>query len=237
MILCVPLQAKTNSEALSLLRQVRPLADVVEIRIDGMKRPDLPRLLAEHPESLLVTNRRHQEGGGFKGDEQERIWLIEEAVTLGAGYVDVEAATDLPLISEVKGCIERHKTSGTTGRDKNKQTRLILSWHDFEGTPSNQSLRRRFRSMAAVGADLVKIVTYARQPEDNLRILELIPYARNRGQEIIAFCMGPLGRPSRVLSCLFGAAMTFAARKRWAESAPGQLTVDETRRIWEILVS
>jgi 3-dehydroquinate dehydratase-1 len=95
-------------------------------------------------------------------------------VTLGAGYVDVEAATDLPLISEVKGCIERHKTSGTTGRDKNKQTRLILSWHDFEGTPSNQSLRRRFRSMAAVGSDLVKIVTYARQPEDNLRILELI---------------------------------------------------------------
>ncbi len=237
MILCVPLQARTNSEALSLLRQIRPHADVVEIRIDGMKRPDLSRLLAEQPESLLITNRRHQEGGRFKGDEQERVRLLQEAVTLGAGYVDVEAATDLAFLQEVKGCIERHKPPGAAGRDPKKQTRLILSWHDFEGTPSTQSLRRRFRSMAAVGADLIKIVTFARQPEDNLRILELIPYARNRGQAIIAFCMGPLGRPSRVLSCLFGAAMTFAARNRWAESAPGQLTVDEMRRIWEILVS
>ena len=58
--------------------------------------------------------------------------------------------------------------------------------------------------MLAADADIVKLVTLANHPADNLRLLSLIPQAQARGKDIIAFCMGPLGKWSRVAAPLLG---------------------------------
>jgi 3-dehydroquinate dehydratase type I len=81
----------------------------------------------------------------------------------------------------------------------------------------------------------VKIVTYARSAEDNLRLLRIIPRSLAGGQRIIAFCMGPHGRVSRILAPLLGSLITYASLRRGAESAPGQWTVEEMRKMTALL--
>ncbi|UCB47664.1 MAG: type I 3-dehydroquinate dehydratase, partial [Deltaproteobacteria bacterium] len=79
------------------------------------------------------------------------------------------------------------------------------------------------------------IVTHARTMTDNLRVLDLIPQAQEKGIKIIAFCMGPFGRISRIFSHLIGGYMTFASLEGGEESADGQISVVEMKRILEML--
>ncbi|MEJ2067337.1 MAG: type I 3-dehydroquinate dehydratase, partial [Deltaproteobacteria bacterium] len=103
------------------------------------------------------------------------------------------------------------------------------------GTPSDEALRKRFDACSRMGSDIVKIVTHAQAMEDNLRVLGLIPYARNKGRAIIALCMGEQGKISRVMAPLLGAYWSYASLEKGAESAPGQLTAEEMRLIYSLL--
>ena len=114
-------------------------------------------------------------------------------------------------------------------------TKLILSWHDFSGTPETARLETVLAEMLEAEADIVKLVTLANCPEDNVRLLSLIPRARAQGKEIIAFCMGPLGKWSRVAAPLLGSFLSFAPFSKSGASAPGQLTVNDLKRVWNIL--
>jgi 3-dehydroquinate dehydratase type I len=238
MRICIPVQAATNEAARLTMDKAFALTEMVELRTDGMKDPDLPGLLEGKKGKILITNRRRDEGGAWADTENKRVRLLEEAVCLGADYVDIEAATDHRLIMNLLARIRdasQNPTPLPQGRGYSLQTKVILSWHDFTATPPERVLRRKFQEMMAMGADIVKMVTYARETADNLRILGLIPYARRQGQEIIALCMGDLGRPSRIMSPLLGSYLTYASLERGAESAPGQLTVDDIKKIWEIM--
>ena len=114
-------------------------------------------------------------------------------------------------------------------------TRLILSWHDFAGTPDAARLEMVLEEMLASEADVVKMVALANDPADNLRMLSLIPRAKAQGKDVIAFCMGPLGKWSRVAAPLLGSWLTFAPFSQQAASAPGQLTVNDVKRLWNML--
>ncbi len=225
MKICIPITAPSVESALARMEVARPLADLIEIRIDRIPGVNLARLLAAGKEKILVTNRRREEGGGFGGTEKERIALLQEAVELGAGYVDVEASTGESGIRSLK-----RKIAAAGGA-----TKLIVSHHNLDGTPGVQALRRVFGGCASPGADIVKIVTLARKAEDNLRVLGLIPYARRRGVQIAAFCMGEQGRISRVAAPLLGSCLTYASLEQGGESAPGQMTVGEMKRILKSL--
>jgi 3-dehydroquinate dehydratase type I len=226
-MLCIPICARTTEAAVALMERAEPLADCLELRIDQIRDCHLEQLMKKRrPGSgILVTNRRKEEGGGFLGSERERVALLKQAVALGTDFVDIEASTERPLLKELKAEIEKCGS----------RTRWIISFHDLEGTPSESALKKRFNYCTKIGADIVKICTYAHEAADNLRVLGLIPYARQKGQEIIAFCMGEKGRISRVMAPLLGSYLNFASLDKGAESAPGQLTIGEMRQIQEIL--
>ena len=224
-MICISIVPETNEEALRLLAQALPGADLVELRIDRIERPELPRLLHAGKERILVTIRRRDEGGFFASCENRRMELLREAVDLGARYVDIEARTGEAAVGRL----------GKAIRARGRKTRLIISHHDLKGTPSRQTLVKRLKACRALGADIVKIVTLANAAEDNLRVLELIPQAQGLGQDIIAFCMGAIGRLSRVAAPLLGSCMSYASLEEGAESAPGQLTAQEMKTILGIL--
>ncbi len=224
-MICIPIMARTQSAALVQMERGLPLAHILELRIDQIRNLNLQELMTGKKCKILVTNRRRDEGGGFSGTERERVKLLKEAVALGADYVDVELKTEEALIEELSVKIWNHHA----------HTKWIISHHDFSGTPSPRALRRRFDECEATGANIIKIVTYANTMEDNLRVLELIPHARKRGLEIIAFCMGEMGRISRVMAALLGSYFSYASLEKGAESAPGQLTVQEMEVISRIV--
>jgi len=224
-MICIPIVAKDQRAALIQMERSFPLADILELRIDQIKNLDLEKLLRRKRSKVLVTNRRKDEGGGFCGTERERVELLKEALALGVDYVDIEVRTEGALIKELSAKVGNHH-----GRAK-----WIVSHHDSRGTPSERSLRRRLNDCSRTGSDIVKIVTYANTLEDNLRILGLIPHARRRGLEIIAFCMGEMGRISRIVAPFLGSCFNYVSLEKGLESAPGQLTLEELREVFRIL--
>ena len=225
MRLCIPITAATTTEALLKMEKGSGLADFLELRIDGIRKVNLEKLLTARKGELIVTNRVKKEGGAFSGSEQERVALLIKAVVLGSDYVDLEIRTGKNLITKLKKAIE-------TGQG---HTRLILSYHNFEKTPGLTELRKKMEEGRGAGADILKIVPYAEKIEDNLKVLALIPYARQRGLEIIAFCMGPQGAISRVMAPFLGSYLSYASLGQGEESAPGQLTVQQMKQIFRIM--
>jgi len=220
-MICIPVTAKTNDEALERMEASFLLADVVELRIDSMRAPNLENLLSAKKGPVIVTARRREEGGFFAGSERERITLLREAVGCGAEFVDVELSTDETLAAAVSQEI----------RKRGGRTKLIISCHDFRKTSSYGTLQKTYNRCVSRGADIVKIVTFARSLQDNLKILRLVDWAQGTGGSIIAHCMGEKGRVSRVMAPLFGSYLAFAALTEGRESAPGQLTAPEMKRI------
>jgi 3-dehydroquinate dehydratase type I len=215
--LCIPIVETTVEKALFAIQQANRWADLIELRADYLKRVNLAPLLKKRRRPFIVTNRRKEEGGRYKSDERRRLSVLQEAIDLGSDYIDVELGIEKSLL---RGLI----------RSKGR-TQVILSFHDFQKTPSLKELQRLCGQMIQLGADVVKIVPFARTWEDNLTILSLIRYAKERGQKIVAFCMGEKGKMSRVFSPFLGAAWTYASLNRSRASASGQLTVGEMREL------
>ena len=208
-------------KALIAIKEVNRLADLIELRADYLRGAKLALLLENRQKPFIVTNRSKEEGGKYKGEERKRLSVLQEAIDLGADYIDVELATEK---SSLQGLI------------RNKRgTQVILSFHDFRRTPSPKELQRLFGQMIRLGADVIKIVPFAKSWEDNLNILSLIPFAKARRQKIVAFCMGEKGKISRIFSPSLGAAWTYASLNQSRASAPGQLTVRELTDIWKTM--
>ncbi|MDO9527726.1 MAG: type I 3-dehydroquinate dehydratase [Syntrophales bacterium] len=224
-MICIPIIAATNEEALLKMKKSALLADVIELRADYIRDISLGELIGAKEGKLLITNRKMDEGGRFEGSERERVALLKEAVELGAEYIDIELSTEDALIEELLLKI----------RGNDNRTKLIISHHDFNKTPPESELKKLFDECLGAGADIVKIVTYANSVEDNLRVLNLIPYAKGGNKEIIAFCMGNSGRISRAAAPLLGSYLSFASLERGDESVPGQMTASEMKEILRIL--
>jgi 3-dehydroquinate dehydratase / shikimate dehydrogenase len=107
--------------------------------------------------------------------------------------------------------------------------RLILSYHNFEGTPSPDAVLRR---MLRVPADAYKIVTTARKPSDNYRILGLAK--SNPRIPLIVLAMGETGFPTRVLSPAWGALFTYAAPNTSEGTAVGQVCARLMRHLYRV---
>ncbi len=221
-MICIPVTGNTQEEALLQIEMGLSRAHVLELRMDLIT-ADLRTLMERCrsypiPVKILVTNRRK---GSLPSEESrgegERIALLKEAVRLGADYVDVELDTAERLRLDVLAAASSH----------GNRTRVIISHHDFSKTPSFETLKDIYQDCMESGAGVAKIVTLARSPEDNFTVLRLIPYARDRKNDIIAFCMGEEGRQSRIMAPLLGSYLSFASLHDGMASAPGQLTVGE----------
>jgi 3-dehydroquinate dehydratase type I len=219
--LCIPIVETTVGKALIAIKKANRLTDLIELRVDYLRNARLALLLQNRQKPFIVTNRRKEEGGNYKGEERKRLSVLQEAIDLGADYIDVELATERSSLQD----LIRNK----------RGTQVILSFHDFRRTPSGKELQRLFGQMIRLGADVIKIVPFARSWEDNLTILSLIPFAKARKQEIVAFCMGEKGKISRIYSPFLGAAWTYASLDQGRASAPGQLTVRELTDIWKTM--
>jgi 3-dehydroquinate dehydratase type I len=205
--------------ALIAIKQANRLADLIELRVDYLRNAGLGLLFQNRKKPFIVTHRRKEEGGRYRGDERKRLGVLQEAIDLGTDYVDVELATERSLL---QGLI-RNKRS----------TRILLSFHDFRKTPPPKELQKLLDQMVRLEADVVKIVSFARSWEDNLNILSLLPFAKERKQKIVAFCMGEKGKISRIFSPFLGAAWTYASLNQSKTSAPGQLTAQALKDIWK----
>jgi 3-dehydroquinate dehydratase / shikimate dehydrogenase len=189
-----------------------PRADLVELRVDLVRDLRLDRLLQAAGRPKLVTVRSRQQGGG--AHPSDRQTLLRKALQAGVEYVDLEFGDqDLPLLRR-------------PGR-----ARRILSFHDHQTTPADlPSLLGQMRSVAE-GA-LLKIVTFADALPDNLRMRDLLRSAG--GDDLIGFCMGVKGIPSRILAPVWGSRAVYAPARGAMATAPGQIALEDLFDLYRV---
>ncbi len=199
------------------IEQVAPLVDLFEVRIDliGAGWVELAGRLGK---PWIACNRRAEEGGSWRGSEDERVEELLRAITLGADIIDIELAT---------------RKLGRTIKLIKTRAKCLLSYHNLTETPPVDKMKEIIQRQIAAGADICKLVTTAQGFADNLAVLQLI---REFPQvSVVAFAMGPLGMSSRILSPLLGGYFTYASIAEGGESAPGQITVPDLHRIYGML--
>lgn len=208
--------AITNKE-IEAVRAIAPFIDLFEVRIDliGEGWQELPVHLVK---PWIACNRKRDEGGNWKGSEEERIGELLRAVGLGANIVDIELNTPrlVELVSEIKGKAE-----------------CLISYHNLEGTPPLEEMKDIVRRQRQAGADICKVATTAHSLPDNVAVLELIREFRDL--KVVSFAMGWAGQLSRVLCPLVGGYYTYASIEEGKESAAGQLPARVLRDIYRLV--
>jgi 3-dehydroquinate dehydratase/shikimate dehydrogenase len=194
-------------EALRRGRDAAAGADLVELRLDAVDRPDVQGALEGRHRPVIVTCRARWEGGGFDGSEDERERLLTDAIAGGAEFVDVEARAEF-----VPTILRQRRGRG-----------VVLSMHASGDVPAD--LASRYAAMKSTGAEIVKLAIEARRLSDTLPLYALADASRPaedgssecRGHVLIA--MGQPGVPSRVLGARLGNRWTYAGDG----VAPGQM--------------
>ena len=202
---------------LEAVKAVESLVDLFEVRIDliGDGGQELAKQLNK---PWIACNRSAEEGGSWRESESKRREELLSAIELGASIIDIELVT-----GNLKEIVQMIK----------KRTKCLLSFHDLEGTPPLDRMKEMVQKELEAGADICKIVTTARRFEDNLAVLQLISdFPKTR---VISFAMGPLGFASRVLCPLVGGDFIYASIERGKESASGQITVEDLRKIYKMV--
>ena len=133
----------------------------------------------------------------------------------GATYIDIELESDenykKQLIDTARSC----------------NCKIIISYHNFNETPDVDRLKSIVAQAKTFNPDFIKIVTKALVTDDNSRIFSLCETEKN----LIAFTMGESGKESRIKSLKLGAPFIYAAYEQEQQSAEGQMTLNELKKI------
>jgi 3-dehydroquinate dehydratase type I len=220
--ICVSILPKNVPEALSLIeRAEKAQADLIEVRLDCL---DASRNLSDVVKStkipLIATNKLQSEKGNFAGTENERQQTLFNAAKNDFEYVDVDLSSP-----KHKETIDKLKLLGA---------KPIVSYHKFDGALSISEMEKVLEQEIASGASVCKIITTANQIEDNLIALNFVSTMSIK-TKLVCFCMGELGKVSRILSPMFGAFFTFASLQQGNETAVGQMTIQEMKAAYDLL--
>ncbi|MFA4838062.1 MAG: type I 3-dehydroquinate dehydratase [Candidatus Neomarinimicrobiota bacterium] len=208
-MICVSIAEQTPDLVAKSLKD----EEFAEIRLDAIENlrlDDIRRIFSIRCK-LIATCRF-----GVYTDEQRKAFLIE-AIRSGAAFVDVEVDSPEDFVSEVV------KTARENG------TRVIVSYHHFEKTPSSAELDQIVDWCFSSGADVAKIVCRAQNKADCARILALY----QRANPIIAFAMGSIGAFTRIAAVFLGAPFIYVAKAVGKETAEGQFEKKQMLAIME----
>lgn len=226
-LICVPLISIDQISLINDIDEVISLEpDVIEWRLDYFedfkdfsKVNKILKLLKSKAGEIpiIFTCRSHFEGGYRKIEDEIRLELFKNVIESGnADAVDVELAFGREKIDDIKSLKAKNGV------------RLILSYHNFSETPSEEFIIEKIKNQISSGADIAKVAVMPNNQGDVLKLLNATYRARMRvTNPLITISMDSLGIISRLAGWMFGSDMTFAAGDK--ASAPGQVPIGEMR--------
>ncbi len=197
--------------------------DIVELRIDLYPEFRTAYVLSEVKKfrhfPSIATIRSKKEGGKWDRSDRERLSLFKVVIP-EVDAVDIELSSRTILGAVIKAAHQAEKL-------------VVISHHDLDKTPSIKELNRIVNKAKSLGADIVKVATYALNDEDVQTLAELT--IANKSKNIVTIAMGDKGTKSRIIFPALGSLMTYASLGNQS-TAPGQLdymdTCDLLRRLY-----
>ncbi len=240
-MICTSIQGKTLEEILEILESGE--VEMAEIRLDlcDLDEEEIEELFTQSDVPLIATCRiaslaqrvaaegdllddagkvlseqglyASQPRKGRNPAEELAENQLLKAIEAGAKYVDLEVEAPPMMGRKIRQACQEYGTM------------LIRSFHDFEGTPPEATLLSLLDKGRRFGGEVVKIVTTATCKADADRVMAL--YREAEPGTLVAFCMGPEGRESRLEALKQGAPFTYACLTAEEATAPGQWTAAE----------
>ena len=196
-----------------------PLADTAQVlaaaRAVRQAAGDIP---------VLFTRRAQWEGGQAIPLGEAQVLALYEAVAASGtvAAMDFEMGNAAADVRQVRALTRRHGLA------------LVLSFHDFQGTPADAELDARFAQAGSLQADVAKVTVMPQSMQDVHRLLGATLRASERlAIPVISMSMGGLGAVTRLCGGVFGSALTFAVGS--APSAPGQVPIADVRAAVAVL--
>ena len=209
---CVPIidfELNSLKEQITLINWSREIM-IVELRIDFIKNQELEpifELLRTIKKQVILTNRNSLEWGKFEGDFEKSSEKLLIFSPLG-DFIDIEilAWEAIHLIQE---------------------KRVILSYHDFNHTPSLDFLIQKIEEMSGFRPYAYKIAVMPKTSNDLEVIYRLHEHFRKNypDEQSILISMGELWKETRLRMPQMGSMLTFWTLQD--SSAPGQIGFKE----------
>jgi 3-dehydroquinate dehydratase-1 len=218
-MICVAISSENTASAIEKSKKAITLgAKFIEIRIDHFKDPfsvNAADLVRRINSKVILTVRKSAEGGQYSFEEHRRLELIHACINARPFAIDLEFS------------IERSKLLSLIQEAHEGHVKVILSFHDFQKTPSVDEMKNLINEMENFAPDIIKIIGMANSIHDNLKMLALPQFVREKNLDIVAFAMGAKGIISRILSPIFGTLFTFASLDK--PTASGQISIPEMK--------
>ena len=243
-MICTSIQGKTLEEILQILESGE--VEMAEIRLDlcDLDEEEIEVLFTDSDVPLIATCRIAEAAKRVEAEanrlndagkmlSEQGLYMSEprrgrnpaeefaenqllKAIEAGAKYVDLEVEAPPMMGRKIRQACQQYGSV------------LIRSFHDFEGTPPEATLLSTLEKSRRFGGEVVKIVTTATCKADADRVMDL--YREVEPGTLVAFCMGPEGRESRLEALKQGAPFTYACLTPEEATAPGQWTTAEMRK-------
>ena len=216
MNICASLtDADSQSSLLSCSLATSQGADMVEIRFDYQKNICTDDYI-DVTIPKIATVREASEGGRFTGTKEEKMMILSSAVDSGFDYIDIELNENTEIFAKSA---------------KNAKTcKIICSHHDFVKTPPPEEIISTLKRAYEFG-DIAKTAYTIQGIRDLLSLKLASEAAQNEGIKFVLIGMNELGVITRVRANMLGSECTFASCTQETKSAPGQLTVQEMKRL------
>jgi 3-dehydroquinate dehydratase/shikimate dehydrogenase len=204
--LCITVIGRTADDIRRARVAAEATADLVELRVDSMERPDAAAALDGHTKPAIVTCRPLREGGMFDGPEEDRLRVLADAHARGAEFIDLEwDAVKAPVMQ------------ARAGRG------VIVSRHVFDCTPQNAAAM--LDHLRGQGGEVAKLAAMIERISDLRTLLQAV--RADRASVLIG--MGSGGTATRVLAGRYGSRWTYAGNGVAPGQIPAARLLDEFR--------
>lgn len=208
-MICVSIAEPSVEDCLEALKGLK----FAEIRMESMAlNAEGIRKIFGQPLQLIATCRHG------KLDDRTRKELLLGAIAAGADYVDVEVESDSSYRKEIIDAA------------RSRNCRVIISFHDYEKTPTVGRLRQIVDLCFSEGADIAKIACRILSERDNARLLGLLD-EEGFDRKLIVVGMGETGKITRMAAPFLGSPFTYASLVEGKETARGQIRKDRLENI------
>lgn len=219
---CIPIIKPSQKEVLAVISKYKSKYDYFEIWLDYIQDLDtefVKSLSKIHKEKLIVLFRRQklEKPTMDKALKHSILSALDGSETL----VDFDIKTQKNDVLYVAS--QKLKLS------------LILSYHNYELTPSDKFLNTVLKDMKKYSPAIYKISAFCKTETDAIRLLHILVRLQKEHKQCIILGMGECGIYTRICGMLLGNVFSFAPDNIADASAPGQLTRKELLDISNIL--
>ena len=227
---CIPVVETTTEKIIQQIQELQN-CDLIELRIDfyenihDLKQVHelLLQVRQQTDQPLLLTYRSLKEGGHIQLTDQEYLSLVQTACQSGCiDIVDIELESGNMLVYQLVEIAHQN------------HVKVLMSYHDFEKTPTVMEMKERLEKMEIMGADICKIAVMPFSYKDVIQLLNTtMEMSQKLTKPLVTMSMGKIGKITRIVGELVGSSITFASVGQ--SSAPGQLTLEEMQTLLEVI--